>query len=74
MVKHQDTTIEEEQNYCKGLSNNTIKINVTSSESYRKLSRQLQQKKKIVHHTHQIREEKAYRVVMRNLHHSVATD
>jgi hypothetical protein len=42
MVKHLATTIEE-QYYCKSLSNVTIKINVTTSESYRKLIRELKQ-------------------------------
>jgi hypothetical protein len=44
-VKHLATTIEEDQYYCKALSNETTKINVTTSESYRKLIRQLQQEK-----------------------------
>jgi hypothetical protein len=43
MAKHLATT--EEQYYYKTLSNETIKINVTTSESYRKLIRQLQQEK-----------------------------
>jgi hypothetical protein len=30
MVKHLATTIEEEQYYCKALSNEAIKINVTT--------------------------------------------
>jgi hypothetical protein len=62
IVKHLATTIEEEQYYCKTLSNETIKFNVTTSEFYRKLIRQLQQEK-IVHHTNQIREERAYKAV-----------
>jgi hypothetical protein len=65
--------IEKEQYYCKALSNETIKMNVTTSGSYRKLIKQFQQEK-IVHHTCQIREERAYRVVIRNLHHSVTMD
>lgn len=73
MVEYLASTIEEEQYYCKALSNETIKINVTTAESYRKLIRQLQQDK-VVHHTYQIREERAYRVVLRNLHHSIPTE
>jgi hypothetical protein len=69
MVRHLATTIEEEQYYCKALSNETIKTNVTTSESYWKFNRQLQQEK-IVHHTNQIKEYRAYRAVIRNLHHS----
>jgi hypothetical protein len=45
MVEHLATTTEEEQHYCKALSNETIKISVTTSESYRKLIKQLQQEK-----------------------------
>jgi hypothetical protein len=37
MVKHLATTTEEKQYYCKALSNETIKINVTTSQSYRKM-------------------------------------
>jgi isochorismate synthase EntC len=44
MVKRLATTIKE-QYYCKALSNETIKINVTISKSYPKLIRQLQQEK-----------------------------
>jgi hypothetical protein len=73
MVKHLATTTEEEQFYCKALSAETIKINVTISESYHKLIRQLQQENVILH-THQIREERAHRVLIRNLHHSGTTD
>jgi CYTH domain-containing protein len=66
-------TIEKEQYYCKALSNETIKISVTTSESYRKLIKQLQQVK-VLHHTYQIREERAHGLVIRNLHHSVIMD
>jgi hypothetical protein len=48
MVQHLATTIEKEQHYCRALSNEMIKINVTTSESYWKLNKQLQQEK-IVH-------------------------
>jgi hypothetical protein len=72
MVERIATMIEQEQYYCKALSNETIKINVTTSDSYRKLIKQLQQEKIV--HKYQIREEKAYRVVTRNLHHSVTMD
>jgi hypothetical protein len=73
MVKHLAITIEQEQYYCKPFSNDTIQINVTTSESYRKLIRQLQQER-IVHHTYHIREERACKIVIQNLHHSVDTD
>jgi hypothetical protein len=51
MVEHLATTTEEKQYYCKALSNEMIEINVTTSKSYQKLIKQLQQEKE-VHHTY----------------------
>ena len=70
MVKYLTETLEEEQYYCKALPNETVKINVNTSDSYRRLIKRLHDDK-IVHYTYQIREERAYRVVLRNLHHSI---
>jgi hypothetical protein len=71
-VKHLATATEKEQYYCKAISNETIKINdhITILSEIKQTAPQ----KKIVHHTHQVREQRAYRVVIRNLHHSVTTD
>ena len=70
MVKWLTETLEEEQYYCKSLLNEAVKINVNTSESNRKLIKRFQDDK-TVHHTYQIREERAYRVGLRNLHHSI---
>ena len=70
MVKYLAGTLEEEQYYCKALPNATAKINVNTSDTYRRLVKRLQEDN-IVHHTYQIRDERAYRVVLRNLHHSI---
>jgi hypothetical protein len=70
MVKYLTEILEEEQYYCKVLPNGTVKININTSESYRRLIKRLQDDK-IVNHTYQIREETAYRVVLHNLHHSI---
>lgn len=70
MIEYLTSAVEEEQYYCKSLANGTIKINVITTESYRRLIKLLQQDN-IVHHTYQIREERAYRVVIRNLHPSI---
>jgi len=70
VLKYLTETLEEEQFYCKALLNETVKNNANTPESYRKLITRLQDDK-IVHHTYQIREESAYRVVLRNLHHSI---
>jgi hypothetical protein len=69
MVKYITAILEEEQYYCKALPNETVKINVHSPDSYRGLIKRPQEDK-IIHHTYQIREERAYRVVIRHLHHS----
>jgi len=70
MVKYLTEILEEEQYYCKALPNEMAKINVNTSDSYQRLIKRLQDDK-IVHHTYQIREERAYRVVLRNLYHSI---
>jgi hypothetical protein len=73
MVKYLTETLEEEQYNCKALPNDTVKIKVNTSESYWRLIKRLQYDK-IVHHTYQIREERAYRVVLHNLHHSISSN
>src|SRR5215510_652536 len=70
MVSYLMATLEEEQYYCKAFTDDTIKINVTTSDSYRRLIKQLQVDK-VIHHTYQPRGERAYRVVLRHLHHSI---
>jgi hypothetical protein len=70
MGKYLTEILEEEQYYCQALPNETVQINVNTSESYQRLIKRLQYGK-IVHHTFQIREERAYRVVLRNFHHCI---
>ena len=70
MVKYLTETLEEEQYYCKALPNETVKISVNLHEFYWRLIKRFREDK-ILHHTYQIREERAYRVVLRNLHHSI---
>jgi hypothetical protein len=72
MIAHLSTIIEEEQQHCKVISNATNKIHVATPESYRKLIKQLQEDK-IIHHTYQMKQERAYRIVIRNIHYSTPT-
>jgi hypothetical protein len=72
MVAHLSATIQKEQYQCKVISKDTIKIHVATPDSYRKLIKQLQEKK-IIHHTYQMKQERAYRIVNRNLHYSTPT-
>ena len=69
-MKYLTETLKEVQYFCKALPNETVKINVNTSDSYRRLIKRLQDDK-TVHHTYQVGEERAYRVVLRNLHHSI---
>lgn len=70
MIKSFVQIIEMNSFHARVLANDKIKISTHTVEAYRKLSSFLR-REKIIHHTYQIREERAYRVVIRNLHHSV---
>nr|CAI5850793.1 unnamed protein product [Callosobruchus analis] len=69
MVNKLRGILEDEQYYTKSLADNVVKINCATPESYRKLVREFRQNN-IFHHTYQLKEERAYRVVIRYLHHS----
>jgi hypothetical protein len=73
MVEYPTTAVKEEQYYCKTLLNGTIKVNTSTSDSCRKLIKLLRQDN-IIFHTYQLREERANRVVIRNLHPSIRTE
>jgi hypothetical protein len=54
----------------KALPNNTMKIMPNTPETYRKLIQHVRDEKKI-HNTYKIKRERAYRIVIRDLHHSI---
>lgn len=70
MLNNLRDVIEAERFHTKTLSDNTVKINTHSIDGYRKLIRHLNAEN-IVHHTYQLKQERAYRVVLRDLHHSI---
>jgi hypothetical protein len=72
MTSHLSAIIEEEQYHCKVISNDTIKIYATTPDSYHKLIKHLQEEK-IIYHTYQMNQERAYRIVIQNLHYSTPT-
>jgi hypothetical protein len=72
MVSYLTATLEKVQYYCKEFPDETIKINVHTSDSYRRLVKQFQAD--VIHHTYKVRDERTYRVVLRHLHHSIHTD
>lgn len=73
MMRDLAQAIEDERYHTKTLANNTVKINTHSIEGYRQLIRHLRDKN-IIHHTYQIKQERAYRIVLRDLHHSIPTE
>jgi hypothetical protein len=70
MLNNLQEVIEAERFHTKTLSNNTVKVNTHSIEGYRKLVRQPNDEN-IVHHTYQLKQERAYRFVLRDLHHTI---
>jgi hypothetical protein len=64
---------EAEQYTTKAMANNVIKINVNMAEMYREVLRFMKDSN-IIYHTYQLKEDKPYRVVIRNLHHTTPTE
>ena len=73
MIDNLSNITEEETYQCKILRNDTVKINTLNPDTYRKLIRHLNSEK-IIHHTYQMKQDRAYRVVIRNLHYSIPID
>jgi len=69
MVKSIREVAEDEQYYTKSLANNIIKLNCTTQDTYRNLIKHFKENG-IYYHTYQLKEERAYRVVLKYLHHS----
>jgi hypothetical protein len=72
MTENISQIIDQEAYHTKTFSDNTVKINSYQPETYRKLIRHLEEEK-IIDHSYQLKQERAYRVVIRNLHHSPPT-
>jgi len=64
---------KDEQYYTKSLANNVIKINCMTPETCRKLVRYFKDNN-IFYHTHHPNEGRAYRIVIKYLHHSLDTE
>lgn len=69
MVKRIEEIVNKQDYQTKTLVNNVVKINCKTSDTYRKLVKEFREKN-IYHHTYQLKEERAYRIVIRYLHHS----
>ncbi|KAK2577876.1 hypothetical protein KPH14_002850 [Odynerus spinipes] len=73
MLESLKVTLTTAQFICKTLPQNTVKVNTNSIESYRKLVHFLRQNE-VMFHTYQPKQERAYRVVLKNLDHSIPTN
>lgn len=66
------TALQETDYITRTLANNTVKINPKTVDAYRALVQHLRSNN-IVFHTYQIKQERAYRVVLRHIHHTIPT-
>jgi hypothetical protein len=71
MIDNISQIVDQKTYHTRKFSDNTVKINAYSPDIYRKLIGHLLEEKII--HSYQLKQEKAYRVVIRNLHHSTPT-
>jgi polyribonucleotide nucleotidyltransferase len=73
MIQALEAIVEAEQYKTKAMTNNVIKINVNTTETYRTVVRFMKDSN-IIYHTYQLKEDKPYKVVLRNLHHSIPVE
>jgi hypothetical protein len=71
MIKVLSEATGQEAYYTKTLPDETVKVSALTIDAYRKLIKHLREE--IIHHTYQLKEERAYRVVLWHLHYSVPT-
>ena len=65
--------VPDEQYFAKCRAGNTVKINCHNSKVYRKLIKHMRDFN-VLHHTYQLKEERAYRIMLKYVHHTVHTD
>jgi len=73
MTKSITDVVEDEQFYTKTLANNVIKLSCSSPTTYRTTVKHFKEKN-IYFHTYQLKEERAFRVVLKRLHYTTDTD
>jgi hypothetical protein len=70
MIKRIQKITEQRQYVIKSLANNIVKMNCETPETYKKKMDKEFNEQKIYHHAYQLKEERAYRIIIRYLHHS----
>jgi hypothetical protein len=73
MIHSRNKVAEAEQFYTKSLANNVIKITCLTPETYRSLIKYFKETD-FYYYTYQVKEERAYRVVLKYLHYSTEID
>jgi hypothetical protein len=73
MIKSLSDAIGQEAYYTKTLPDERVKVSALTIDAYRKLIQHLKGKN-IIYHTYQLKQERAYRVVIRHLHQSIPTE
>jgi len=69
MIKSISEVAEDVQYFTKSMANNVIKLSCTTPDTYRNLIKHFKEKG-IYYHTYQLKEERAYRVALKYLHHT----
>ena len=69
MISSTNDVAEREQFYTKSMAKNVIKITCLSPDTYRTLIKRFKETN-VYSHTYHIKEERAYRVVLKYLHHT----
>jgi hypothetical protein len=69
MIRSINEVAETEQFYTKSMANNLIKINCFTPETYRTLIKHFKDTN-VFYHTYQLKQETAFRVVLKYLHHT----
>jgi hypothetical protein len=73
MIKSINEVAEVEQFRTKSMANNVIKLTCTTPDTYRSLIKHFKDKD-LYYHTHQLKGERAYRVVLKYLHHTTVVE
>lgn len=69
MIGQLGTIAESTQYTTKSLADNTVKICCDTPDTYRKVIKHMRDND-VIHHTYQPKEERAYRIVIKQLHHT----
>ena len=73
MIKSLTEVAEEEQFLTKSLTNNVIKLAFSTPDTYRAIIKHCKEQN-IYYHTYQLKEDRAFRVVIKHLHHTTDLD